>query len=628
MHNEIEKKKVHYISDEIGEEYKEWKNGDYVFIKSQTGSGKSYFVMHILLDYAVKNGKKILYLANRKALTGQLQKEVNSLDYKSILSISIMSYQAFEQEMKSNTSAWNYYKRFDYVVCDECHYFLNDSNFNNNTYMGFRWAMDDCGNQIKVFISATMRRIEKYIRQNFIHRESRTSFYQVDVSEGKKTNFVNEPKTWVYGDNKPSYDFIDIHIVENKEHLFTILESHINKKWLIFVDNKDFGEEIEDYLNKKSESALFISAENRSQMEQKEEIRSIVSTEKQKVRFLITTSILDNGISLNDSSIENVFICADEEEEFLQMLGRRRTQTERFNLYIYRYDMQHFQKRKKNLVSARTIALEYRRELEEWLSKGKKEQSIFNELPLWEKIEMSYQMPRYNQLESLFWQYKSVEITHKLSNGEYRLDDLRKSFFANWGFWLQNPLAFENIEYLYLYYSDIVNEFKANKGKADEEYTYIRHQLEWLGKSKEEQDEIIFRSKEDSVKESRREIEKYIEDRFKESGEKSVYPIGNRSDCIKFVEDTRKDFEVLMILADKSDPRYKTVSQAFSRRNALSPTICGVINKYMGLSFEFGKDGNSKYIIKRRNIESSDETKISKKNTSKKSKKGKKEQEP
>ena len=43
---------MEYISDKIGEQYKEWKQNDRVYITAPTGSGKTQFILKVLLPYA------------------------------------------------------------------------------------------------------------------------------------------------------------------------------------------------------------------------------------------------------------------------------------------------------------------------------------------------------------------------------------------------------------------------------------------------------------------------------------------------------------------------------------------------------------------------------------------------
>ena len=38
-----------WVTDEIGDSYKEWKKGDIVTIKAQTGTGKTYFIKNVMI---------------------------------------------------------------------------------------------------------------------------------------------------------------------------------------------------------------------------------------------------------------------------------------------------------------------------------------------------------------------------------------------------------------------------------------------------------------------------------------------------------------------------------------------------------------------------------------------------
>ena len=58
-----------YLADEIGDEYKNWKNGNIVLINAPTGSGKTTFIIEKFLARELNQGRKILYLVNRKRTT-------------------------------------------------------------------------------------------------------------------------------------------------------------------------------------------------------------------------------------------------------------------------------------------------------------------------------------------------------------------------------------------------------------------------------------------------------------------------------------------------------------------------------------------------------------------------------
>lgn len=67
---------------------------------------------------------------------------------------------------------------------------------------------------------------------------------------------------------------------------------------------------------------------------------------------MIATAVMDNGVSFHDTALRNMVIFADTKEEFIQMLGRKRTDGKTINLYVCRRDREHFRKR---FVAAKEI---------------------------------------------------------------------------------------------------------------------------------------------------------------------------------------------------------------------------------------------------------------------------------
>ena len=74
-----------YISDIIGNAYKEWGREDTIFLTASTGAGKSQFILHDFLEWQIQQTKQnrerrehrnILYLVNRKILKKQIQKDL------------------------------------------------------------------------------------------------------------------------------------------------------------------------------------------------------------------------------------------------------------------------------------------------------------------------------------------------------------------------------------------------------------------------------------------------------------------------------------------------------------------------------------------------------------------------
>ena len=60
-----------YVTDLIGEDYKKWKQGDWVLLSYPTGMGKTHFILHTLLRHAAAQEKHLVYYCNRKFLSLQ-----------------------------------------------------------------------------------------------------------------------------------------------------------------------------------------------------------------------------------------------------------------------------------------------------------------------------------------------------------------------------------------------------------------------------------------------------------------------------------------------------------------------------------------------------------------------------
>lgn len=72
------------VSDLIQDSYKDWNDGMRIIFDAGTNSGKTYFILNVLLPWAKKNRRKILYLCNRTALRDQVSRDVEKLGRKEI----------------------------------------------------------------------------------------------------------------------------------------------------------------------------------------------------------------------------------------------------------------------------------------------------------------------------------------------------------------------------------------------------------------------------------------------------------------------------------------------------------------------------------------------------------------
>ncbi len=153
-----------WVSETIGDEYKKWRKGDVVYIQAQTGTGKTFFItgdekVKGLLD-KMPCWEKLIYICNRIELKRQLKidllnkfgirikrddknkdmVDVDWLDNQTIINnVVITSYHAIADGELGNIykDESNSVSDFDYIVCDECHFFLTDAGFNNKTYLAY-----------------------------------------------------------------------------------------------------------------------------------------------------------------------------------------------------------------------------------------------------------------------------------------------------------------------------------------------------------------------------------------------------------------------------------------------------------------------------------------------------------
>lgn len=157
---------VKYISDVIGEEYKDWKPMQMIFIKSPTGTGKTTFILCSLLEYAFLTRKRIIYMVNRVILKEQLFNEFNKIRDKMLETkgydisemFKLVTYQEIEMYYKRKPDEYCLKRNYDYIIADECHYFMMDSIFNTNTQISYDWIEGQRVNyeSMVVYMSATI----------------------------------------------------------------------------------------------------------------------------------------------------------------------------------------------------------------------------------------------------------------------------------------------------------------------------------------------------------------------------------------------------------------------------------------------------------------------------------------
>lgn len=428
-----------HISDVIGEDWLySWTPKVPVFISAQTGSGKNYFIRNTLIPGFLKqktseHDGKILILSNRTALNRQtklliaetIDKFSGRYDKKQVNKIKDFSDTGLDKlEDFGNVFICSYQRllgnellkhTYDFVVIDECHFFVSDAIFNQNTEDILNTIITNFKSAIRIYMSATpdailTKIIEKEypnttvsdlsINANytndftvhvnpdalpfFIKAHSNNSYnysfhtniylnnfdlngFKISTahiaddmhrfrsySYGQNTyQLKNDKIAWIY-DTMRDYSFLNIKYLtmSSSSPISTIVDMiaenqkrNRNDKWLVFVSTKKQGTILEKELNnlfpKKNISnepdfAAFISASSKMDSgSNSNTYNNIVNKECFDEQVLISTSVLDNGINISDPAVKNIIILNFNRPQFLQMLGRIRTQKESsINLYL------------------------------------------------------------------------------------------------------------------------------------------------------------------------------------------------------------------------------------------------------------------------------------------------------
>ena len=110
-----------YVADIINGDFRTWRPGERILLSAGCGTGKTSFAVGPLAEYARTEGRSILYLTPRRALTHSL------VSRHSQAGVCYRTYQAIEQDL---LDGYTPLKGYDYIICDEAHYFVSDSTFN------------------------------------------------------------------------------------------------------------------------------------------------------------------------------------------------------------------------------------------------------------------------------------------------------------------------------------------------------------------------------------------------------------------------------------------------------------------------------------------------------------------
>ena len=431
-----------YISDIIPQEkIATWKQGDRILISAATGSGKTEFVFKNLYEYCKKRKKRILLFLNRIILKEQLSnKEFDK-------TVTIRLYQSEENTIirESYNDSFTF-EEYDYIVFDEAHYFMTDSDFSTSTDLLLKLAMRNYPEKTLLFITATP---ENLVNLNIIKNTIPPYVVKRDTSFIKNLYFYRI-------------------IRNNLQVIRSIVKSVPEDSKLIYFGNA----EIAFTLAKEFEDSTFLCADTnrfygRYYKNDEKDIKSkLAKTEKFDKKYLFTTRVLDNGVSLNDRSIKYVII--DDSIDpivVLQMLGRKRIldENDTINLYIRDHAL--------NAIKGKLKLLENEiLRIEEYNKKGKQHFLLDNKkksIPRFIDTDGSLNIAKVSSIQYKHKIYKDMTKLH-FGYKEYICRSLNYS--------LENSIS-ANQEYRELQAKDVLEKYSNRKLYKEEQ---IKFKIEFL----------------------------------------------------------------------------------------------------------------------------------------------------
>jgi superfamily II DNA or RNA helicase len=287
---------------------KSWDSGDIVTIKAGTGSGKSYFIKNNLHALAKKDSKKILFLLHRTNCINQFKTEI--LEANKEDTIHIQSYQSIEHTIKNNRKFD--FDKYDYIVCDEFHYFMSDAAFNKTTDMSLN-AILNHKESIKIFMSATGDYMTKYLKG---YRKLDTIDYEIPIN----------------------FDYINKLTFYNKDSTLELFMNEClkkNHKAIFFIQS---AEKAYKLYEKYSDHALFNCSTNNKKYYKyvdTDKINNMLINERFDESVLITTTCLDAGVNIIDQQLQHIVCDVKDIGTIIQCIGRKRLSKGDDKLYLY-----------------------------------------------------------------------------------------------------------------------------------------------------------------------------------------------------------------------------------------------------------------------------------------------------
>lgn len=274
---------------------RDWKLGMKILIKSQTGSGKSWFAQNTIYEYCRDNGYKCLLFSNRTILRRQNEKElVEKGDV-----FTVLNYQNVNEKIHNGIHLSEIYNGYDVILMDEAHFYIEDSPFNRKTDLLLKSLKYTYKNKLILLMTATPQMLFEYKQEN-----------SYDLVYSLPEDYSHIDKIFFY---------------KGKDSIIRLLSNLPHGEKAIYFANS--AEDAYSIMKLFPERASFICSPDKKwygKFSDKKTLDEIVKNERFSVDILCTTKLLDTGVNIKDSSIKTIIIDSSDPVNIIQSIGRRR----------------------------------------------------------------------------------------------------------------------------------------------------------------------------------------------------------------------------------------------------------------------------------------------------------------
>lgn len=222
---------------------------------------------------------------------------------------------------KVKAKSFSEFADYNFVVFDEIHFLIQDAAFNYEAQVLYDLLMDSFfPKDAVIYMTATPNGVEPLIRRFVDSHFSGILGQSADI-------FLKTYKI------PPDYSYVTPHVILSDGELLPAIKNSGDEKWLIFVDSKAHGRRLYKQL---SNAGVICSLLFRDEDTEKR-LAHIQRGAFEEIQCLISTSLLDNGVTIEHERFKNMVIMTYDNVEFIQMLGRKRItdpSKEKLNLYV------------------------------------------------------------------------------------------------------------------------------------------------------------------------------------------------------------------------------------------------------------------------------------------------------